>query len=253
MPENMYTEAMSETMGRLRITLRNYPRDVRQLGQSSIEDGDVHIWHAFCGSNPGLEGLSELLTPDERERMARFRFETDQQNFLFCRSMLRILLASYLGSSPAELRFAYSAHGKPSLAAPPNGLEFNLSHSAGTVLLAVCQGRRIGVDVERIRHDFKVEEIAQKFFSVAERQALEQETSVHDAFFHCWTRKEAFVKARGEGLSCPLDSFDVSVSPNVEEVTLSTRPDSSEARHWKLWSLNFFPEHAAALAMECGA
>jgi 4'-phosphopantetheinyl transferase len=248
----MYTDAISEAAG-LRMALRQYPRDLRDLRQSFIEDGDVHVWHAFCGTNPDLEGMSELLTSDERERMARFRFETDQQNFLFCRSMLRILIASYLGSPPAELRFAYSAHGKPSLAAPPTGLEFNLSHSAGTVLLAVCQGRRIGVDVERIRHDFKVQEIAQKFFSVAERQALEQETSVHDAFFHCWTRKEAFVKARGEGLSYPLDSFDVSVSPKREEVTLSTRPDSSEARQWRLRSLNFFPGHAAALAMECGA
>jgi 4'-phosphopantetheinyl transferase len=109
------------------------------------------------------------------------------------------------------------------------------------------------VDVERIHHDFRVQEIAQRFLSVAERQALEQETSVHDAFFHCWTRKEAFVKARGEGLSYPLDSFDVSVSPKREEVTLSTRPDSSEARQWRLRSLNFFPGHAAALAMECGA
>src|SRR5258705_13112641 len=105
--------------------------------------------------------------------MARFRFETDQQNFLFCRSMLRILLASYLGSPPAELRFAYSAHGKPRLAAPPNGLQFNLSHSAGTILLAVCQRRRIGVHVERIRHDFIVQAIALKFFSVAGRPALE--------------------------------------------------------------------------------
>ena len=248
---NMYTDAIGDATG-LRIALRQYPRDVGRVRQFCMEDGDVHIWRAFCGSNPDFpEGLSELLTPDERERMARFRFETDQQNFLFCRSMLRILLASYLGSPPAELRFAYSAHGKPSLAAPPNGLEFNLSHSAGTILLAVCQGRRIGVDVERIRHDFNVQEIAQKFFSVAERRALEREPSVHDAFFSCWTRKEAFVKARGEGLSCPLDSFDVSVSPNDEKVTLRSRPDSLESRHWKLWSLNSFPEHAAALAVEC--
>src|ERR1700682_2498528 len=104
---NMYTDAISDATG-LRVTLGEYPRDLRHVGQPVIDDGEVHIWHAFCGTNPDLEGLSELLTSDERERMARFRFERDRQNFIFGRSMLRILLASYLGSPPAELRFAYS-------------------------------------------------------------------------------------------------------------------------------------------------
>src|SRR5439155_13239370 len=132
------------------------------------------------------------------------------------RSMLRVLLASYLGTPPAELCFAYSAHGKPSLAAPSGRLEFNLSHSHGIVLFAFSQGRRVGVDVEYTRRDLNVQEIAGRFFSTAENCALTQCADMYDAFFHCWTRKEAFVKARGEGLSCPLDSFDVSVAPEEE-------------------------------------
>src|SRR5262249_25780855 len=187
---------------------------------------------------------------DERERMARFRFANDRNNFLFCRSMLRILLASYLGTSPAELRFAYSAHGKPSLATPVGNLEFNLSHSQGIVLFAFSVQTKVGVDVEHIRRDLNVQEIAGRFFSAAEKRALMQRLDAYDAFFHCWTRKEAFVKARGEGLSCPLESFDVSVVPEDEDVCLATRPDSTEAHNWQLCSMNFFPGYAAAVAVE---
>jgi 4'-phosphopantetheinyl transferase len=213
-------------------------------------EGEVHIWHAL----PALHQLdldaSAFLSPDEVERMQQFRFGTDRNNFLFCRSMLRMLLGSYLGASPAELCFAYSAHGKPSLAVPPGDLRFNVSHSAGVVLFAFNRGRRIGVDVESIRHDLNVEEIATRFFSTAEQIEIKQSPDKYTAFFHCWTRKEAFVKARGEGLSCPLDSFDVSVSPECDEVSLTTRPDSSEAQRWQLHSLNFLRGYAGAVAVE---
>jgi len=95
-----------------------------------------------------------------------------------------------------------------------------------------------------------VEEIATRFFSTAEQIEIEQSSDKYQAFFHCWTRKEAFVKARGEGLSCPLDSFDVLVAPEEAEVLLTTRPDPSEARRWQLWSLNCIPGYAAAVAVE---
>ena len=230
------------------IQVRRCPR--RLVDLTPPHDGEVHIWQA----QPDMHQLdldpSAFLSPDERERMARFRFGTDSRNFLFCRSMLRLLLASYLGTSPAELRFAYSAHGKPSLSVPADNLQFNLSHSHGAVLYAFSRGTRIGVDVEHIRHDLIVEEIATRFFSPAEQVEIAQSPEKYDAFFHCWTRKEAFVKARGEGLSCPLDSFDVAVSPDCDQVSLTTRPDSFEAQHWQLHSLNSFPGYAAAVAVE---
>jgi 4'-phosphopantetheinyl transferase len=211
---------------------------------------EVHVWHALTDVHRLDFDPLEFLSPDERQRMERFRFGTDSRNFLFCRSMLRMLLASYLGTSPAELRFAYSAHGKPSLSVPADNLQFNVSHSHGAVLYAFSRGRRIGVDVELIRHDLNAEEIATRFFSPAEQIEIARSPDKYDAFFHCWTRKEAFVKARGEGLSCPLDSFDVSVSPDGDEVSLTTRPDSLEAQGWHLRSLNSFPGYAAAVAVE---
>ena len=215
--------------------------------------GEIHLWHA----SPKTVRLNEayaksVLSADETERMDRFHFDKDRQNFLFCRSMLRMMLASYLGALPAELVFAYSAHGKPSLAKPKVCLDFNLSHSSGNVLIATCLQRKIGVDLEWVRHDLDVREIAQRFFSAAENKALKTMpiSSCYDTFFAGWTRKEAFVKARGEGLSCPLSSFDVSVDPRDEQVTLATRPDATEAGNWQMWSLNNFPGFAAAVAVE---
>jgi 4'-phosphopantetheinyl transferase len=232
------------------ITSRECPATVGDFFGSKPDEGEIHIWYAFPKVHHLDLDAHTLLSRDELERVARFRFESDRQNFLFCRSMLRILLASYLGTSPAELRFAYSAHGKPSLAKPSGNLEFNVTHSDGMVLFALSLRKRVGVDVEHIRRDLNVEEIAGRFFSASEKHALMRSSDMHDAFFHCWTRKEAFVKARGEGLSCPLESFDVSVTADTQEVALITRPDAREAQSWRLWSLNSFPGYAAAVAVE---
>src|SRR5256885_7446764 len=129
------------------IMLRECPRTVDFACTIPGQD-EVQIWYAY----PALHHLdldtSELLSRDEQERMARFRFETDRDNFSFCRGMLRILLGSYLGTPPAELSFAYSAHGKPSLAVSSRHLEFNVSHSHGIVLFAFTREGRVGVDVE---------------------------------------------------------------------------------------------------------
>jgi 4'-phosphopantetheinyl transferase len=239
----------------LRVELREYPRATKQFPRHTninISEGEVHVWYAAPSLHFSDIDPVAILSEDECARMARFRFDADQKNFLFCRSMLRMLLSSYVGASPAELSFAYSKYGKPSLTEPPGDLRFNLSHTSGLVLLAVCRGKNIGVDIERVRKDLNVKEISGRFFSAAEHGALLRmpEKLSHQAFFGCWTRKEAFVKARGEGLSCPLESFDVSVAPEVEDVTLITRPDVHEAGKWHLQSLNFFPEYAAALAIE---
>jgi 4'-phosphopantetheinyl transferase len=219
----------------------------------TICSGEIHVWHnQLTGTRFNENAFAKLLSIDESTRMARLHRDNDRKNFLFCRSMLRILLASYLGNSPAELCFAYSAHGKPSLATSSGSLEFNLSHSNGNFLVAITLGRKVGVDIEFRNRDLNVLEIAQRFFSPAERQAIETFPDIlrRDAFFACWTRKEAFVKARGEGLSCPLDSFDVSVMPDEETVSLATRPDNSEADRWTLQSLNCFPGYKAAVAVE---
>jgi 4'-phosphopantetheinyl transferase len=215
----------------------------------TLNKDEIHLWHAEVSDEFTQH---RLLSEDEIARMLRFHFEKDRQNFIFCRSMLRVLLASYLGNSPAELCFAYSAQGKPALAFPSSGLEFNLSHSNGKFLAAITSCRKIGADIEFVKRDLNVLQIAQRFFSVAEKQAIQAlpDTLQHEAFFSCWTRKEAFVKARGEGLSCPLDSFDVSVMPDQEIVSLATRPENSEGDRWTLLSLNCFSGFKAAVAVE---
>jgi 4'-phosphopantetheinyl transferase len=221
-----------------------------------LRSDEIDVWRGTL-SPTQLAALPshDLLSEDETARMMRFHFDKDRQNFLFCRSMLRILLASYLGNPPAELRFAHSAHGKPSLANSSGSLEFNLSHSNGNFLLAITLGRKVGVDIECLNRDLNVLEIAQRFFSPSERAALETLPTAlrHEAFFACWTRKEAFVKALGEGLSCPLDSFDVSVTPDEENISLATRPDASAASRWLVRSLNGFPGYKAAVAVESKA
>src|ERR1043166_1017688 len=171
-----------------------------------LPDEEVHVWRAGLDLPPAqLERLHRVLSPDEQEKAAWFHFEKDRQHFTAARGFLRMILGRYLGSDPGELRFSYNSYGKPSLAAefstPP--LRFNLAHSHGLALFAFNCGRELGIDLESIRPDRATEEIAERFFAEAEVAALRSlplEARVR-AFFDCWTRKEAFIKARGMGLS----------------------------------------------------
>lgn len=220
----------------------------------SLRPDEVHVWSARLPAPLGdIPRLAKLLAADEKERAERIRFERNRNGFIFARGMLRILLGAYLDLPPAELRFAYSNHGKPSLASPPAcALAFNLSDTEGMVVFAFARQRRLGIDVEKVRRDFEVEAIAERFFSLAELDALRgiPEEHRHAAFFCCWTRKEAFIKALGEGLSHPLHRFDVTVSPAEPAALLGTRPDPSEAGRWVMRDVPVTPGHVAALAVE---
>jgi len=221
---------------------------------SSLGDQDIHLWHADPHEQAvQLDQLQNLLSADELDRMRRFRFERDRHEFLFARSMLRTLLGAYLEIAGHSVRFAYADHGKPALAPPQSktGLQFNLSHTSGAVLLAVSLHRSIGADIERVREDFEVEEIAARFFSQAEKRALLSlpPDQRHEAFFRCWTRKEALLKAKGDGLSFPLDQFDVSIAADEKRAALSTRPDSGEAARWQIFPVSARNGYAAAIAM----
>lgn len=221
-----------------------------------LQDGALHIWHANrSGSRREVRGFLDLLSSDERERMARFRFESDGEAFGFARAMLKTVLGHYLGIAPPEVRFSWSPEGKPSLALPQwaSRVQFNLSHTLGYVLVAVSLDRSLGVDVERIRSDMAVEDLAANFFSSAEKQAIQAlpERERRRAFFHCWTRKESLLKAWGGGLLLPLDTFDVSVAPRVEQVSLVTRPQAEQARGWRIFDVAVPEEFAAAVSVEC--
>jgi 4'-phosphopantetheinyl transferase len=161
-------------------------------------------------------GSGEVLDEEERRRAERFRFERDRRRYVASHTALRWYLAGCLGGDPRELRLEAGPRGKPFVAAATGrGLEFNMSHTDGLAVLLVAPGRPVGVDVERVRAVPDAMEIAERHFCRAEVEQLRAVSRPHqaEAFFHCWTRKEAFIKAVGEGLEYPLDSFEVSLRP----------------------------------------
>jgi 4'-phosphopantetheinyl transferase len=177
--------------------------------------GHVDVWQAVLDRpDEALERLNESLSVDERARADRFRFELDRRRFVAGRGVLRAILSGYLAVPPATLRFEYSAHGKPRLAAPfaSEALRFNVSHSRGLALVAVTNGREVGIDVEYVHPILEADRIAESLFAPGEWAELRSLPPPQrlEAFFICWTLKEAHVKARGEGLSVQLDAFEVS-------------------------------------------
>lgn len=211
----------------------------------------VDVWRINLDLSPAtVKSLESTLLADDAKRADRFRYPIDRKRYIVAHGCLRSILARYLQCKPEELRFNTNKHGKPT--AESYKLEFNLSHSGDYVLIAVAQEHKVGIDVERIRSDMEFESIAHRFFSPNETAELtsmppEQKTI---AFFNCWTRKEAYIKAQGLGLSLPLGSFDVSLTPNEPAILRATRPDAEKASHWTLFSLIVAPHYAGALAVE---
>jgi 4'-phosphopantetheinyl transferase len=216
---------------------------------------EVQVWQAALDEPaPPVEELAATLSPDERERAARFHFERDRRRFVACRGILRAILAPHAGVAADGVRFRYGPRGKPALEPVDEGrgIRFNVSHSDGIALYALTRGREVGVDVERIRPVEDADRIAERFFSVPEREALRDVPFAArlDAFFTCWTRKEAYVKARGEGLGYPLDRFAVSVTPGTTARLWSAGADEQEIARWSLAGLPQAEGYVAALAVE---
>lgn len=216
----------------------------------------VHLWKkAFDASPQEMERCSEVLSPEERARAQRFRVEPPRRAFILTRGTLRILLGKYLNQAPNDLSFRYTEFGKPFLNESKE-LRFNVSHTDGIALLAFVGGPEVGVDVEKIRPVKDLKNLANRFFSPAERDRLNRiaaDDELHTAFFRCWTRKEAYIKGKGEGLSIPLHQFDVSLEPGETQALIATRPDPSEAGRWLLRDVSFDPSYVAALAIEATA
>lgn len=218
----------------------------------ALARGEAHVWRASLDvADDELEVLGSLLARDELERARTFVRELDRRRFVAGRAVLRILLGRYVGDDPAALPFAYGPNAKPHLASPTARVEFNVSHAGPLVLLAFTRGIAVGVDVERIRDDVDSHRIASRFFSGAERDALRTlpEPTRTRAFFACWVRKEAYVKACGAGLSQPLQSFDVSVDPATPAALLRARDPLVDVRGWSLRDLDVGPGYVAALAL----
>ncbi len=206
---------------------------------TSLPPGVVHLWwRSLAEPETQVQACCELLSPDEHDRASRFRVDDARRHFILTRAALRSLLAAYLQKETDELSFGLTKYGKPFLAGPPdasmNNLRFNVSHADGLALLGFACQREIGVDVERIRPELDTWKLAERFFSAHERSALKNLNGeeLQSAFFRCWSRKEAYIKARGEGLSLPLGQFDVSIAPNESNALVATRPDGTEAARW---------------------
>ncbi|HXW54912.1 MAG TPA: 4'-phosphopantetheinyl transferase superfamily protein [Candidatus Cybelea sp.] len=225
----------------LQTTWLPAPADLRTAA------GRVDIWRAQLSVAPAvLARLAAHLDQTERARAGRFVFERDANRFVVARGILRELVARYLERSPAELEFEYGPRGKPVLRAGA-GLCFNVSHSHEMAAYAFARDRQLGIDIELIRADFAGQEIAERYFSrseVAELTALPGPARAQ-AFFLCWTRKEAYIKALGEGFEIPLKSFSVSLTPGGPDELRS-----ADASRWELDSFEPAPGYAGALVAE---
>jgi 4'-phosphopantetheinyl transferase len=214
---------------------------------------EVHVWRTTVDwPETALAGLDRLLSPDEKARVERFYSEKDRRCHLVSRGWLRLLLGRYLDAPPEQLAFDYTSYGKPSLSSPQTPLRFNVSHSGRLVMIAVTAGRALGADVEMIRRDMAVRDIAVRYFSENERTTLAAlpEDQQHDAFFNGWTRKEAYIKGHGHGLSLPLDQFDVTLRPGEPARLIATRHDPAEAARWDLRAFEIADGYKAAVVAE---
>jgi 4'-phosphopantetheinyl transferase len=224
-------------------------------GALALADNEVHVWRASLRPPPDvLARLEATLSPDERARAARFRFDQHRTAFVAGRGVQRGILGRYTGLAPNALTYREGSHGKPALdgAAAGLGIHFNVSNSGDYALYALTRNREIGVDLELLKPMPDGIDIARRFFSAPENEVFAGlDDEVRDlAFFLCWTRKEAYIKAVGEGLSMPLDCFDVAFTPGEPARILRTRGNPAEAERWTMLSLDPGPGYVGALAVE---
>jgi 4'-phosphopantetheinyl transferase len=229
--------------------------EVPQPGSKNLRAGETHIWTAdiITGAET-LADLEGLLSPVELVRAGKFRFEKHRSQYIFCQGVLRRILATYSGPSPREIVFETNPFGKPYVR-PSAGripLQFNMAHSESLVVIAVALERSVGVDTEFVRAIDHMDLIAADYFTTNERAMIEAfpRKDKETAFYICWTRKEAFIKAVGKGLSIPLNSFDVSMSPGETARPLPWSKESPQVDTWWLSDLTLRDRYVGALVIE---
>ena len=220
---------------------------------------EVHVWSAHLEEcRPLLKHGFRLLAADELERAGRFRRPDDRARSLLGRLVLRTVLGRYLGERPERLRLRAGVTGKPMLVSTAGGrdvpaeLRFNVSHDGDWVLVAASRSREVGVDVAQWRDDLDREAIARRFFAPGEVAALASlpDAARRRAFFDCWTRKEAYIKATGRGLSVRLDQFEVSLAPDEQPALVRVAWSPGEAARWAMRDVAPATGYSAALAAE---
>lgn len=226
------------------------PHDPPVLGAD-----EVHLWRVRLDRPGAGDDMWAVLSETERGRARRFFQEHHRRRFVAAHAGLRRILAGYVASPAAELRFTVGAHGKPSLAESGTSgrmLEFNLSHSADLAVIAVAWERPVGVDLERWKREMNHLELAERFFSPGERASLRALAERHDdlvhGFFAAWSRKEAYLKARGEGVTRGLHHFDVTLAPGEPARLVADRLDSAVDR-WRMRSFVPAPGYSGAIVV----
>lgn len=209
----------------------------------------VHVWRINLSTSIELEW--PVLSPDEQARAQRFRFEPDRNRYVLSHGALRLLLGRYLNLKPTEIVFRRGDHGKPALD-HDSDLRFNLSTSHQMALLAVTRQRELGIDIEYRNESHADRQVARHFFSPREIAALNAvpPEKYAEAFFNCWTRKEAYIKAIGLGLNMPLDQFSVSLQPGEPAQLLEVIGQPQEVKRWSMLRLEPEGDYAAALVVE---
>ncbi|RQO56208.1 phosphopantetheinyl transferase [Variovorax sp. KBW07] len=222
-----------------------------------LPPGEIHLWlcfHGDAGSNALTAACRALLTTQELSKQDRFHFARDRHRYLLTRAMVRSVLSRYAPVRPQAWQFAAGAFGRPRIDAPvaeeAQGLDFNLSHTDGLIVLALARNVALGVDAENVGRKASLD-VADHFFSPAETQALRALPSAQQAtrFFELWTLKESYIKARGMGLQIPLDSFGFALDHDSGgiEFALADARANDDAQRWQFWQLQPTPEHLVAL------
>lgn len=225
------------------------------LPSQSLNYPEVHIWHASLEqAGEACHGLRAILSEEELKRAERFHFDRHRWHFVAGRGILRHLLSLYTGIEPGHLQLAYTRNGKPFLPGMDgaSGIRFNLSHSGGMAVYAFTRGREVGIDIEHQQPIDDMDRIAERNFTEKEYTTLRTlpEGERLEAFYLCWTRKEAFIKAIGEGISYPLQQFDVTLIPGEPARLLSVDGSLEKARRWSMQNLTIAEGYAAALVIE---
>lgn len=218
-----------------------------------LAENEAHIWQISLKQNDeALQISARLLDETEQSKTAKFRFGKDRKNYIAAHGAMREILSLYLEICPQNIEFETNSYGKPFLCGGKSDISFNLSHSGELALLAITKGSKIGVDIELIRADIAAENLAEQVFSTLEIETWRNlpENFKAKAFFDCWTRKEAFIKAVGKGLSYPLKDFSVAFSPCEQARLIALENTKLKAENWQIIELNIAENYAAAMAIE---
>lgn len=221
----------------------------------ALPANDIHIWRVELEQTPAsIHQLFQVLSQDERERARHFHFERDRRRFIASHGVLRAILGRYLGIEPDQLLFDYAPRGKPYLAQALSHCEvqFNLAHSNELAVYIFARGREVGIDVEYVHPILELDQIAARFFSASESSVLRTIPASQrlEAFFNCWTRKEAYVKAIGDGLAQPLDQFQVSLIPGEPAQLLKVEGSPEQAARYAMTAFVPAPGYIAALVVK---